>query len=87
MIYFSWIALVAISLGISLFAFLWAMRTGQFSDQGRARFLPLGDSERSPGIGNPAGLPVEIYALLGIAGIALTGILGVIILSLCRAQG
>ncbi len=87
MVFFSWIALVAISLMISLLAFLWAVRTGQFSDQGRARFLPLSDTLRSSGPEKPRGLPAEIYALLGIAGIALTGILGAIILSLGRAQG
>jgi cbb3-type cytochrome oxidase maturation protein len=85
MVFFSWIALVAISLMISLFAFLWAVRTGQFSDQGRARYLPLNDSLRPSGPETPAGLPAEIYALLGIAGIALAGIFFVIILSLCRA--
>jgi len=87
MVIFSWITLVAISLGISLFAFLWAMRTGQFSDQARARFLPLNDSLRAQGPEKPTGLPAEIYALLGIAGIALAGIFLVIILSLGRAQG
>jgi cbb3-type cytochrome oxidase maturation protein len=87
MVFFGWIALVAISLMISLFAFLWAVRTGQFSDQGRARFLPLNDSLRTSGSENPPGRPAEIYALLGIAAMALAGILSVIILSLSRAQG
>ena len=87
MVFFSWIALVAISLGISLFAFLWAMRTGQFSDQGRARYLPLADSLRSSVPKNPARLPAEVYVLLGIAGVALAGILFSIILSLHRLQG
>jgi cbb3-type cytochrome oxidase maturation protein len=87
MVFFSWIALVAISLGISLFAFLWAMRTGQFSDQGRARYLPLADSPRSSLPKNPARLPAEVYVLLGIAGVALTGILFSIILSLHRLRG
>ena len=85
MIFLSWIALVAISLGISLLAFLWAMRAGQFSDQGRARFLPLSDSRRSPALEEKSvGLPVEIYVLLGIAGIALGGILFSIVLSIFR---
>jgi len=84
MIFFSWIALVALSLGVSLLAFLWAIRAGQFSDPGRARFLPLSDSRRSPALEKPAGLPVEIYVLLGIAGIALIGILFSIVLSIFR---
>lgn len=87
MVFFSWIALVTISLGVSIFAFLWALRTGQFSDQGRARYLPLADPLRSPMPKNPAKLPAEIYVLLGIVGIALAGILFSIILSLHRLRG
>jgi cbb3-type cytochrome oxidase maturation protein len=87
MIFFSWIALVALSLGISLFAFLWAMRTGQFSDQGRARYLPLADPRPSPMPKTPAKLPAEIYVLAGIVAVALAGILFSIILSLQRLQG
>jgi cbb3-type cytochrome oxidase maturation protein len=87
MVFFSWIFLVVLSLAVSLCAFLWAVRSGQFSDQGRARFLPLNDSLRTSGPENPAGRPAEIYALLGIAGIALTGIISAILLSLWRTQG
>ncbi|MGA2400643.1 MAG: cbb3-type cytochrome oxidase assembly protein CcoS [Syntrophobacteraceae bacterium] len=43
MIYYAgWLFLVVISLGASLAAFIWALRAGQFSDQERARYLPLG---------------------------------------------
>jgi cbb3-type cytochrome oxidase maturation protein len=43
MIYYAgWLFLVYISLIISLVAFLWGLRSGQFSDQERARYLPLG---------------------------------------------
>jgi cbb3-type cytochrome oxidase maturation protein len=43
MIYYAgWLFLVVISLGTSLAAFIWALRAGQFSDQERARYLPLG---------------------------------------------
>ncbi len=37
-----WLFLVGISLIASIAAFVWALRTGQFSDQDRARYLPLG---------------------------------------------
>ena len=87
MVFFSWIALVTLSLGISLLAFLWAMRTGQFSDQGRARYLPLADPPRSPVPKNPARIPAEVYVLLGIIGVALAGILFPLILSLHRLPG
>ena len=43
MIYYAgWLLLVWISLSVSLVAFLWGLRSGQFSDQERARYLPLG---------------------------------------------
>jgi cbb3-type cytochrome oxidase maturation protein len=43
MIYYAgWLCLVVISLSVSLAAFIWALRSGQFSDQERARYLPLG---------------------------------------------
>jgi len=37
-----WLFLVAISLAASIVALIWALQAGQFSDQERARFLPLG---------------------------------------------
>ena len=43
MIYYAgWLFLVGISLAASIAAFIWALRAGQFSDQDRARYLPLG---------------------------------------------
>ena len=43
MIYYAgWLFLVGTSLTVSLVAFIWALRAGQFSDQDRARYLPLG---------------------------------------------
>ena len=37
------VAYIAVGLVISLPVFLWALKTGQFQDQQRARFLPLRD--------------------------------------------
>ena len=42
MYYAGWLSLVAISLAVSIVAFLWGLKSGQFSDQDRARYLPLG---------------------------------------------
>ncbi len=43
MIYYAgWLCLVIMSLFVSLVAFIWGLRSGQFSDQDRARYLPLG---------------------------------------------
>lgn len=38
-----WIGLVVITLVTGGIVFAWAIRTGQFSNQDRARYLPLGD--------------------------------------------
>ncbi len=60
--YFSvWIILVAFSLWFSLMAFFWGLQSGQFSDQERARFLPLRDTCRLGRRQDPAKLPVEVY--------------------------
>jgi cbb3-type cytochrome oxidase maturation protein len=41
------VAYILIGLAISLTAFIWALRNGQFGDQDRARYLPLrGDGEK-----------------------------------------
>jgi nitrogen fixation-related uncharacterized protein len=37
-----WLFLVLISLAASMVALVWALHAGQFSDQQRARYLPLG---------------------------------------------
>jgi cbb3-type cytochrome oxidase maturation protein len=43
------IAYMTAGLIISILVFLWALKTGQFKDQQRARFLPLyGDVESEP---------------------------------------
>jgi cbb3-type cytochrome oxidase maturation protein len=51
--YFPWLILIVISLSTALGAFIWALGSGQFSDQERARFLPLRDlggvEKRAPG--------------------------------------
>lgn len=43
------IAYILVGLAISLVAFFWALRNGQFQDQQRARYLPLrGDADGEP---------------------------------------
>jgi nitrogen fixation-related uncharacterized protein len=77
-----WVTLVAVSLWVSVLAFVWALRTGQFSDQGRARYLPLR--------GEPLPIPsrhaskwtIEVYALAVVGCIALLGFLAAIFLSI-----
>ncbi len=45
--YVPWILLLAAGLGASFMGFFWALAHGQFSDQDRARYLPLrGEADR-----------------------------------------
>ena len=69
-----WIILVAFSLWFTLMAFFWGLQSGQFSDQERARFLPLRDAGLPPAIKDPAGLPVEVYVMMGLGLMVLLGL-------------
>jgi cbb3-type cytochrome oxidase maturation protein len=79
-----WISLVTISLSVSLVAFVWALRDGQFSDQGRARFLPLSDEFPRQPVEYPSKLTLEAYVLLSIVVLGSFGIVGSLVLSLWR---
>lgn len=85
--YAYWVSLVIISLWISLVAFFWALRDGQFSEQGRARYLPLSDPLPLPPVKRPSKLPLEAYALLSIFILGILGIVGSLVLSLRRLMG
>ncbi|MBI5583150.1 MAG: cbb3-type cytochrome oxidase assembly protein CcoS [Deltaproteobacteria bacterium] len=86
--YFSgWLVLVVFSLGISLLAFFWGLQSGQFSDQERARYLPLrGDRPPSPAP-SPGKRPPEGYVLFFIGLVFLLGLGGSIFLSVFRWRG
>jgi len=87
-VFFSvWIVLIAVSLWVSLIAFIWALQSGQFADQNRARYLPLMDEAEKPAIADPAKLTVEVYVLLGLATVGLLGIFTSIFVSLYRLKG
>ena len=62
----SWLALVIVSLGISLIAFVWGLASGQFAEQARARYFPLRDQNSPAPPGNPARLTAEVYVLAAI---------------------
>ena len=81
--YFSaWMILIAFSLGASLMAFLWGLQSGQFSDQDRARYLPLRDMPPQPLAGDPARLTMEVYVLMFIGFLMVVGLAGSLILAL-----
>jgi cbb3-type cytochrome oxidase maturation protein len=86
--YFSgWIILVAFSLWISLLAFLWGIQSGQFSDQERARYLPLRDALPQPLVKDPANRPLEVYVQLFIGMMVLLGLAASLVLSYFRLKG
>ena len=69
MYYLPWVLLVMASLWVSLAAFFWALKSGQFADQARARYLPLRDECLGPGLKNPSKPAPGVYLLFGILGL------------------
>jgi len=63
---YGWLALVIMSLWISLAAFVWGLKSGQFTEQGRVRYFPLRDQTSPVPTCDPAKLTAEVYVLLGI---------------------
>ncbi|NSW86168.1 MAG: cbb3-type cytochrome oxidase assembly protein CcoS [Syntrophobacteraceae bacterium] len=84
---FGWISLVIISMWISVAAFLWAFRSGQFSEQERARYLPLYNESTAPPEHVPRGFTAETRALLAIGIIGLGALLSPIVLLIFRIGG
>lgn len=69
---------------VSLVVFLWAFRNGQFSDQQRARFLPLEEeTDQAPARVSRMNR-LEAYALVGLACLGLLTSGAVLIFSLLR---
>jgi cbb3-type cytochrome oxidase maturation protein len=66
--YLSWLILIVISVSTALGAFIWALRSGQFSDQERARFLPLRDlgEAQEKGPGRPGRLILTFATVFGL---------------------
>jgi cbb3-type cytochrome oxidase maturation protein len=84
MYFLGWIILVGLSLWVSLTAFLWGLQSGQFSDQERARYLPLRDELPLPVVKDPAKWTVEVYVLMSIGVVVMGGMAVSIFLSFWR---
>lgn len=84
MYYAGWLFLVVISLAVSLVAFVWGLRSGQFSDQDRARYLPLGSDLLSDPlvVASPGKRRAQSAGLLVIVIICLTAFTVAVALSL-----
>ncbi len=87
MYYPYFITYMAAGLAVSLIVFLWALKSGQFKDQQRARFLPLEDEpQRSPA--KYSGLNrVEVFSLLFLACAGLAASAAVLIFAIIHSQG
>ncbi len=68
MYYLPWVLLIAASVGVSVTTFLWAAKRGQFSDQDRARYLPLRGEVLPLPVKDPGRISREVYFLLALAG-------------------
>ena len=86
MYYPYFIAYMAAGFVISLVVFFWALNSGQFKDQQRARFLPL-QNDLPP---MPAKIPrfvrIQTLALFILVCLCLTSAAAVVIFSLIRGQ-
>jgi len=85
MYYPYFIAYMAIGFTISLVVFFWALNSGQFKDQQRARFIPL-ESERStkPAIASRFAR-IETIALFSLVLLCLASSVAVIAFVLIKA--
>ena len=68
--YIPWILLMIISVTASLALLVWASKSGQFSEQERARYLPLRDAPATEPTGRGHRPAREVYVLLGLIGSA-----------------
>jgi cbb3-type cytochrome oxidase maturation protein len=79
------IAYMLIGLVIALPVFFWALASGQFHDQQRARFLPLhGSTEPAPPAPPARFGRLEAYLLFALAAIGLTASAAVLVFALIQ---
>ncbi len=87
MVYIAWLSLIAVGIGISIMVFLWALKNGQFADQARARYLPLGEEVPLSPAEVSRRLPAEVYALIIIITLGILSILSTITLTIYWLKG
>ncbi len=87
MFYLGWIVLTGTGVLASIGVFLWALRSGQFADQGRARYLPLCESDPLSPVTPTRRLPGEMVVLLFVIGLGVVAMLSPLVLTLLRIKG
>ncbi len=71
MYYLGWILLILLGVGLGIWAFIWALRSGQFAEQERARFLPLRDECPGTEAGSAPGSRMAVCFLCFAGGLVL----------------
>ena len=84
MYYPYFIAYMAVGFIISLMVFFWALNSGQFKDQQRARFLPLQNELQAQPAKVPRFARIQTYALLTLVCLCLTSAVAVVVFSLIK---
>lgn len=79
-----WFILLIISVCAGLAAFAWGLRSGQFSDQARARFLPLAEDVLPGPASRPPRPTAQIYAFRVVLLIGLAVLVSPLALALYR---
>jgi nitrogen fixation-related uncharacterized protein len=69
---------------ISLVVFIWALNSGQFTDQQRARFLPLQNDLRPLPAKTPRFARIQTIALFVLVCLCLASAVAVVIFSLMK---
>jgi nitrogen fixation-related uncharacterized protein len=84
--YLPWLGLIVLSVFASVAVFLWAFQNKQFSDQRRARYLPLRGSDP---LTRPAGTRAakELYALSILVASAGAMLLFTLVFALMKNRG
>jgi len=84
---YGWLGLVMLSLWISLAAFVWGLKSGQFTEQASVRYFPLRDQTSPTPSCDPGKLTVEVYVLAAIVICALLIMLAPLALTIWHSSG
>ena len=86
MYYPYFIAYMAAGFIISLVVFFWALNSGQFKDQQRARFLPLQNDLQTKPAKIPRFARIQTAALLTLVCLCLASAVAVVVFSLLKGM-
>lgn len=85
MYYPFFIVYLIVGFAVTLWAFRWAIKNGQFKDQQRARFLPLDEEAEQPVLTVTRSNRYQAYLLLGLAGSGMLALAAAVVYILISA--